>query len=89
MIAVRDKATVAQSMGLLQIHKAGLGVAAVEDVHNPAGTMRGRVRVAAEEAWNRASPLERAIGMAGIVEQVSRRTEGSLVDGMGLTWLMF
>lgn len=50
--------------------------------------MRGRVKVAAEEPWNRVSQLGKGHDKADFVELVSRRTQGiqDPVGSRGPTW---
>lgn len=95
-MAVQSKEVVVVVRGraIPTIHRAGagLGAAAVLDVHNPGpdpadSAVRGNLKVVAEEVCCRNRQVEDY--KAGMVEQVSRRTEDMadiLAENSGRTW---
>jgi hypothetical protein len=88
-IVVQGKSAAVQGTPIPKIHRADLGVAAVEVANSlvVAVVVRGKAMVVAEGPSSKA-PV-RARCKAGSFEQVSRRTEVGLVDSNDPTWWMF
>lgn len=83
-VAVPDKETVGPEKANLKVQSVLAAVAAV-GAYRPGGTTRVVTPVVAEGAWNR-HQREEGCCRADIVEQVSRCTVDSPVDGRGPTW---
>lgn len=87
---VQDKAVAVQGTPIPKIHRADLGVAAVEVASSLVAVVvavRGKAMAVAEGPSSKAPARERC--KAGSFEQVSRRTEVDLVGNNDPTWWVF